>query len=188
MITLLPIFMALTSRASGGGLWAKIIPYKDEKNKARYLVNSLYKRSHEIMFSAPFAYYTYEKTGNPYLSALTWAWCYFMMELGHGTFYAMTGYVHSIKDGKDRIQTIEKVFRPLYRKAFRRPIEHPAYSWFMMSIKGTLIALPLGFISPVVGVLWAACYYIGFRIEKHNYYAEYLTGAMSACFILMGLL
>lgn len=103
---------------------------------------------------------------------------FFAMELGHGTFYAMRGYNHSTVNGKDRIQTLEKLLRPVYT-IFSKNIYHPAYSWFMMGAKGSLIALPMGFIPTITNaVLWPVSYYIGHVILKKPNMSEWISGAL----------
>lgn len=163
-------FQAITARMSGGGLYA----------------SKMWSRLPELMFALPFAYATYMKTGLWYVALISYIVSFFTMELGHGTFYKMTGYVDANRDpdkaDKPRIQSIEVVFRPIY-KILGGDIYSPLYSWFMMAIKGSLIALPLVLINPILvlalAILWPFSYWICIKVDNNAEMAELFSGMMA---------
>lgn len=166
MIALLPVVMAFLARLSGGGMFAP----------------KIWSRLPEVLFAVPFGVYAWIEYG--------WYWgvvgfvcsCY-AMEMGHGTFYAMNGYNdHNRESDKPRIQTLEKVFRPLYIRLGGN-IMKPAYSWYMMAIKGMLIGLPAAPWGLLLAALWPLSYWIGHRVEKNAEVSEWVSG-MAAGLVL----
>lgn len=139
----------------------------------------IWSRLPEILFVVPIAL-----AASGFLESITvfivsLIFSYVAMEMGHGTFYKMKGYDdHNRPDpDKPRVQTIEKVFRPVYRLTVKS-IYDPFYSWFMMGIKGALIAAPLGILSALANmVLWPTAYWIGHRKLNRPEYAEWISGA-----------
>lgn len=173
MIFLIIPLMSILARMSGGGL----ISSYEFNNK---VINSIYKRIPEVLFaiiigSASFHVYT------PALASALTILSFFAMEMGHGTFYTMDGY----KDfGRHRIQTIEKIVRPIYNLS-GLSIYSPAYSWFCMGVKGLLIGIAMGYWGLLLAVLWPTCYWIGHRIERFGAIAEYLSGMVTGVLVVL---
>lgn len=162
-LALLPLYMALMARASGGGLFAPLV----------------WSRLPEILFALPFGAASWLVLGDPLDAAISVVLAFVSMELGHGTVYAMRGYEDASQSG--RIQTLERLVRPIYR-ALGGDIARPAYSWVVMGAKGMLIgcaALPFGL---VLAILWPAAYWVGRRVEPDiNEISEYLSGLCAGC-------
>lgn len=159
-----PVLLSILARMSGGGFGA----------------SKFWSHLPELTFASVIAYYAavYSHTDWFFVPAVLWS--FFAMETGHGTFYAMDGYG---ADGK-RKQHLEIVFRPLYL-LFKGDIYKPLYSWYMMGIKGFLIALPLGPIAALLNAfLWPFSYWLGFKIENNPEEAELLSGLFLGSIIL----
>lgn len=172
--SLLPILMMCTSRACGGGFYG---PYIGD-------------RFNEVIFALPIGFTVYLSSGSVIQAILGWAITFGAMALGHGTFFAMNGYEDKNRDDPNdvRIQTIEKVFRPLYVK-LGGDIYKPMYSWYMMGCKGLLIGLPLGLWAIPLAILWPTCYWVGRKVEHNiNEVAEYASGVCAACMVMASLL
>lgn len=158
----LPVIMAFLARLSGGGLFAP----------------KIWSRLPELCFAIPFGVYAGMEYGW-YWGVMAWVWSFFAMEMGHGTFYGMQGYNdHNRESENPRIQTLEKVFRPIYT-ALGGNIYHPAYSWVGMGLKGLLIGLPIAPWGLLLAFLWPVSYWIGHRIERNPAVAEWVSGMMS---------
>lgn len=152
------VHMSIMARAAGGGLFAKHV----------------WSRLPEILFALPIALAASSFFESIPVFIVSFIFSYVAMEMGHGTFYTMKGYA-SRTEG--RIQTIEKILRPIYSLT-GKTIYTPFYSWFMMGIKGALIAAPLGIIPAVINmVLWPTAYWIGHRKLNRPEYAEWISGA-----------
>lgn len=166
MIFFIPIILSILARQSGGGIGARHL----DKINATWLP--------ELIFAAVLAYFAPSLYW--FIPALVWS--YIWMQSGHGTFYNMLGY--NSPNDPDRIQTIEKIVRPVYN-LFSGNIGHPAYSWVCMGFKGAMIAVPLGFTAVAVNaILWPLAYYIGNRIAGRNEIAECLSGAFLGLIII----
>lgn len=100
--------------------------------------------------------------------AFTAIWSYFWMQAGHGTVYNMKGWASR---DPNRIQTIEKIIRPLFLK-LGGDIRTPLYSWLCMGFKGLMIGLPLFPFGLLLAVLWPASYAV-----KDTVWGEWLSGA-----------
>lgn len=143
---------------------------------------SFFKRVPEIIFGLIIGCVSgYLNSWGWYWWILASVWSFVAMETGHGTFYKMIGYDdHNRPDDepdKPRVQTLEKIFRPLFL-LFKGDINNPSYSWFMMSIKGGLIAFPLGALPVILNaILWPTAYWIGHRKLNSPKYAEWISGA-----------
>lgn len=177
LLFLLPVYMCIMARASGGGLFSE----------------SVWSRLPEILFALPLGFVSYL-----YASDFVYAYgvgliaftiSLVAMEMGHGTVFTMTGYRDNNRDpdeaDKPRIQTIEKIFRPIY-VFFGGDIYKPLYSWYIMGIKGFLIALPLGPYALLNAVCWPVSYWIGRRVEHDiNEVGEYLSGVFLASIMIL---
>jgi len=140
-----------------------------------------------MLFALPFAYVSYSIHNSYLMAIILYVICWRAYEAGHGTFYGMNGYHdHNSETGKPRIQTLEKIFRPLY-VWLGGDIMHPVYSWYMMGLKGFLIGLPLGWYALALAVLWPSAYWLGRRYEKSGAVAEYLSGMAAGTVILMAI-
>ena len=155
-------YMSFMARASGAD-WA----------------HKVWSRLPEILFVLPFAIASYFLYDSPLLASIGFFVSYFSMEMGHGTFWNMTGYSSSTPG---RIQSIEYVVRPIF-KLFNMSIEQPAYSWVCMGLKGLLIASPLGLYALPMLILWPLSYYLGMRVIKKSEYSEWISGGFSAILI-----
>lgn len=111
-------------------------------------------------------------------------------EFGHGTFYAMFGYHDHNRDPNKpdfpRVQTLEKVVRPIYTK-LGGDIYSPLYSWVCMGTKGFLIGLAAGWYGLLLVVLWPLAYWIGFRVEKSGAVAEWVSGMFAGMVIALAM-
>lgn len=165
---LLALLLPILTRAAGGGLFA---PWLRDK------LGSFGSRVPEIIIVLIIGHAAF---GLHWLALLAAAFSYLTYELGHGTFYTMNG---RNPDEPDRVQTLEKLFGWAYRGDKCKP----AYSWFMMGIKGILIALPLGPVALLNGILWPAAYWLGWKAEKpgNHEVAEYMSGL--ALFVVISL-
>lgn len=159
--------MAFLARASGGGLFA----------------DRVWSRLPELLFSLPFGYAAYATTGRWWMGMIGWLWSFVAMELGHGTVYGMSGYRSGVAG---RIQTIERLVRPIYTR-LGGSIYHPLYSWLCMGLKGLLIGLPLGIFAPLIAVLWPAAYWVGHRVENQPEVAEWLSGMFAGLVVFLAL-
>lgn len=160
---LLKLYMVITARMSGGGLYANRLPHG-------------LNRLPELLFALPFGYVAFLSTGNLLLGALGWLWSFVAMELGHGNFYRMTGVGGGFTD---RPQSIERLTRPIFSR-LGGDITHPSYSWVNMGLKGLLIGLPAAPAGLLLVVLWPLSYHVGTRIEKAPALSEYLSGVAAA--------
>lgn len=166
-LLLIPV-MSILARMSGGGLGA----------------DKIWGRLPELLFALVFSLASFKLYGVWWVSVLFFIESYFAMEMGHGTFYEMKGYVYSEVNGKPRKQLIEYFVRPFY---FGN-IEDPLYSWVCMAVKGFLIALPLGLLSPINAIMWPLSYWIGVKIIKNIEYGEWFSGGLSGFLIAVSLL
>lgn len=108
-------------------------------------------------------------------------------EFGHGTWYRMGGYQdHNSETEKPRIQTLERVFRPLYVK-LGLDIYDPLYSWYMMGVKGFLIGVSAGWNGLLLTILWPVSYWIGHRVFKRPAIAEWISGACAGFVLFLAL-
>jgi hypothetical protein len=161
------------ARASGGGLFAPWL-----KNK----LGSFGGRLPEIMFSMPFGYCLYMSSGLWHVGVLGAIFSFLAMETGHGTVYGMNGY-HSSQEG--RIQTIEKIIRPIYLK-FGGDIYSPLYSWICMGFKGLLIGLAAFPFGLLLAILWPFSYWVG-KVEGNTEISEWVSGMMAGLVIYLTL-
>lgn len=164
-------FMSFVARVAGGG----------------YFASKIWSRLPEVVFASVFGIAAGVNTGNALLGMLAFIVTYFAFEMGHGTFYTMRGYHdHNSETGKPRIQTLEKVVRPVYQ-ALGGDIYHPLYSWVCMGFKGLLVgiaALPFGIF---LAILFPLSYWVGHRVFKKPEIAEYLSGACAGLIIALSL-
>ena len=109
--------------------------------------------------------------GNWWIFAPVAVFSFFMINLGHGTIYKMTGWQSS---DPNRKQTLECVVRFFYRGDIHKPL----YSWLCMGFKGLLIGLPLFPYGLSLAFLWPLAYYLGNVQLGHNKYAELISGAI----------
>lgn len=167
MLSILIPFQSFMARASGGGLFA----------------NKVWSRLPEIIFAVPFGYCAYHTSGLWYVGLIGFITSYFAMEMGHGTIYGMTGWR---SDDPDRIQTIEKIVRPIYIKLGGN-IYNPLYSWVCMGLKGLLIGLAAFPFGLLLAALWPFSYWIGHRVEKNPAVAEWVSGMMAGLVIYLTL-
>lgn len=165
------IATSLLGRAAGGGLYVHLLP-------------TWCNRLPELLIALLIGYAGMHQFDSGWLGmSLSSAWAFACIEAGHGTFYTMQGYRTS---QIGRIQTLEKIFRPLYEHA-GGDIMKPAYSWYMMAIKGLMIALPLGAPAFLIAILFPTAYFLGHRAEKAPAVAEYLAYMFVGCAIALAL-
>lgn len=116
--------------------------------------------------------------GNWWIFAPVSVFSFFMINLGHGTIYKMTGWQSS---DPNRKQTLEYVVRLFYKD-----IHTPLYSWLCMGFKGFLIGLPLFPLGLSLSILWPVAYYLGNVKLGHNKWAEAISGVfLGICLALM---
>lgn len=158
MISLLAIpLMAAIARASGMGVIYKVPSWVPE---------ALFGIIIGLASSYHFGYWGY-------LGAV---WSYIWMQSGHGAFYNMKGWQSS---DSDRMQTIEKIVRPLFLK-FGGNIHTPLYSWLCMGFKGLMIGLPLFPFGLFLALFWPASYAI-----RDHVWGEWLSGAFTGICIVL---
>lgn len=143
-----------------------------------------------LLFALPIALASMAMFALPwwgFIIAFVVAWRGF--EFGHGTFFAMRGYYDGdSKEGdKPRIQTLEKMFRPLY-VAVGGNITHPMYSWVMMGVKGFIIGLPLLWWAIPLAVLYPTAYWYGFKVEKNKSIAELISAMAVGAIVCLAIL
>lgn len=86
---------------------------------------------------------------------------------GHGRVWLMQG----IQPPKQEPELLETLFGSFWKGK----IDQPAYSWFIMGLKGLFIALPIAPLGFLVYFLWPLSYYISFKYYKTNEIAEWLS-------------
>jgi hypothetical protein len=99
------------------------------------------------------------------------------LSIGHGEFYAMRG-----ANPDADLESWEKYPRKLWNLLGLSEYT-PAYSWYMMSLKGFIIGLPLGLFALLVAAIWSTAYYISFRFTKSSALAEYLSAGSAGLLI-----
>lgn len=167
---LLAQFMDWGARASGGGVGA----------------NKVAGGTPECLFGIPIAMaaglFWYVVTGWVGCFALVpvfWAWTVWMgMERGHTRVYTMGGAAV----GYEKVSTIERLGPQwVWERLFKRSIHTPAYSWWIMGIKGLLIGLPLGPFALLLAVLWPLAYWLAFRWDgfRDDGSSEWLSGGFA---------
>ena len=97
--------------------------------------------------------------------------------IGHGEFYAMQG-----ANPDSDMEPWEKYPRKLWNLLGRSEYT-PAYSWYMMGLKGLIIGLPLGPFAVLVSAIWPTAYYISFKYTQSSALAEYLSAGFAGLLI-----
>ena len=170
MIFLIPL-MAFIARGAGAD-WFKL------------------KTVFGLLFGLAFGFTAYNVYGHWVAGLLGFLVSWRGFEFGHGTFYAMIGYHDHNRDPSKpdvpRIQTLEKVVRPIYTR-LGGDIYNPLYSWVCMGVKGLLIGLAAGWYGLLLAVLWPFAYWVGHRIEKQPEVAEWISGMFAGLIIAMAL-
>lgn len=135
------LWMAVTSRQSGGGLGAERLP--------RWLT-----WLPEILFAAGFGLAAFQYGG--WIAApVATAWSYIWMQTGHGAVLHWGTYpLYSLA----RKQTLSPIVDSLAAR-FGIEVGSTAYCRLFMAVKGFLIGLPVGGVP--LAVLWPLGYEIG---------------------------
>jgi len=141
---------AILGRMSGGGLGAKHL----DKINATWLP--------ELLFAIPFGYVAFQSFGgNIFAGILAGLWSYIFMQTGHGN--VLMGQFGTREVVMARKNTLDKIIPDrMERGSFW-------YCWIFLFIKGTAIGLPLGLYAPLLGILWASGYYLGFKYKGYYY-------------------
>lgn len=157
--------MSFLSRAAGGGVGA----------------TKVWSRLPELLFAVPFGLAAYLGTGCWLIGILGAIASYYAMEMGHGTVYEMNGYFDHNRDNPDkpRVQTLEKIVRPIYVGLFKGDIYKPLYSWLCMGLKGLLIGLAAFPFGLSLAFLWPLSYWISRKVIKDKASAEWISGAFA---------
>lgn len=164
-------YMAFMARLSGGlSAWLEARP--------------ALRRIPEILFVLPFGWAAYNSTGLWYLSVAGFVLSYFAMEMGHGTFWRMKGYDKVSNPTGARVQTIEKIVRPIYVGIFKGDIDKPLYSWVCMGAKGLLIGLAAFPCGLALALLWPLSYWLGQKLWNNTEPAEWLSGGFAGAAVV----
>jgi hypothetical protein len=133
----------------------------------------------EIAFAAPFGYVAYLSSGSPLVGLLGWIISYAGFQLGHGNFYQMRG----VDITNDKPEHIESLARKIYPNIYT-----PAYSWICMGFKGLIIGLAAFPFGLLLGLLWPAAYFLGWKLQKNDSAtAEFLAGAFAGLILWVSL-
>lgn len=143
-----------------------------------------------VLFGAVFGLTAYHVYGHWVAGLVGFLISWRGFELGHGTFYAMKGYHDHNRDPDKqdvpRIQTLEKVIRPIYTK-LGGDIYSPLYSWVLMSVKGLFIGVAAGWYGVLLAIIWPFAYWVGHRVEKQPEVAEWISGMFAGLIIVLAL-
>jgi len=114
-------------------------------------------------------------------------WSASIFALGHGNVFAMRGAQDGIGNPPSTPELIERWGgRWIYTTIFRGDIHHPIYSWWIMGLKGLLIALPIGLSAIGFMLAWPAYYWISFReVDGTSATAEWATGTFSGLTVML---
>lgn len=171
---LVVLFMAVTSRQSGGGLGAKYLP----KNLTFIP---------EVLFAVPFGV-TLSLCLSIYspwvyipLGCIAAAWSYVWMQsaTAPGLHWGDGNY------NSDRTSTL-KPFVDFLNRYVKADPSTSQYCWLYMAVKGFLIGLPVGGL-PLM-VLWPLGYHIGYKLRGYisrDFLTEFLAGAGAGISILV---
>lgn len=165
-------------------LFIPLMVFLARQSGSGYFTNPIMKRLPEVLFGLVFAYAGYAVWGNYVIAVLCGISSFYAMEAGHGTFYAMTGWMKSGDDDNPRMQTLDYPLHFIY-KILKLDVTKSHYSWVGMSLKGLWIGLPLGVWALLLSPLWALSYYVGHRLEKEHVVPEYLSGMFAGILITM---
>lgn len=138
-----------------------------------------------VIFGAVFGLTAYHVYGHWVAGLVGFLISWRGFEFGHGTFYAMKGYSDD-KNNPSRIQTLEKLIRPIYTR-LGGDIYSPLYSWVCMSVKGLLIGLAAGWYGVLLAIIWPFAYWVGHRVEKQPEVAEWISGMFAGLIIVLAL-
>lgn len=86
---------------------------------------------------------------------------------GHGRVYAMYGA--DLRDPNPEV--LERIFG----RFWKGPINRPAYSWYIMGLKGGLVSFPIFPIGLLMCFLWPLSYYWSFKNYNSNELAEWAS-------------
>lgn len=126
-------------------------------------------------------YYTYENYTLAVAMAGFTAWAF---STGHGNVYAMQG-ANPNGNGPEKLETWGG--RWLYTHLISKDIYKPAYSWFIMGLKGLLIGLAAAPAGLILAGLWPLAYWLSFTAFKRGSsdVAEWVSGIYAASAILL---
>lgn len=126
----------------------------------------------ELLFGSVIGLAVWYVTGVWWLALIGGLFSYGAMEKGHGNFFAMQG----VKPGADDPEDLERWgFRTVFTRYFKGDIHTPAYSWWMMAVKGFLIGLPLFPMGLILVGLWPAAYSFGYAVLKRAEASEWYS-------------
>lgn len=194
-LTLLPIYMAITSRMSGGGLGAPWL--------AKYNMSWL----PEVFFTIPFGvvggYYAELIFNNNWITygygMFAFVWSYLWMQTGHAAALPWDVIEKQAKMARDNTLTpVVKFLCHLFKVKYTttntkgEPAYTEAYSWMFMSLKGFLIGLSCG--AFMNALFWPLGYEAGSHLKGKtgpvdpHAFAEGFAGFGAALSIIITLL
>lgn len=164
-IILIPLIMAILAGYAGGSL-----PYSwvMDKLKITWLP--------EALFAFGIGYALYPIISFYALIAIIWS--YLWVQTGHGQ---VLSWGKNNKECTTRKQTLTPIIDPIVKKLGVYCTKW--HSWIFMSLKGFLIALPVGGV--LNAVLWPLSYEIGYQLRErkivHN--PHWITECLSGFFV-----
>lgn len=152
-------FLPWVARAAGGGAGA-------------FFVFSIFP---EIIVGFIISLAAWLWWGNPLIVPLATIWsCWCGINLGHTRVYTMGGVAPTSTKEPSSIEAYGAQW--IWERA-GRSIHTPAYSWWIMGIKGLMTGMPLGAFAIITAILWPAAYWLAFRVFKiDDGTCEWLSG------------
>lgn len=177
------LYMATTSRMSGGGLGASILPARTDGGKMPFNMTWLPEVFFALAFGVALANVTPIWCG-----ALAAGWSYIWMQTGHG---AVLHWGNLDEHDPTRKQTLSPVVDWIAQRIGIVSDTDVNYCRLFMAVKGFLIGLPVGGI--VLAILWPLGYEIGARLRGKVSFdphaaAELVSGAGAGVAIVVFLL
>lgn len=170
-IFLIPIiYMAVSARAAGGGL---------------FNLNGAWGKLPEFAFALAFGVAAFHLLPSLVLAGASVAWSFAWMESGHGTAFHMGRRPQEAQGAR------KQFLSPVIDAACKRlgaPLGGRVYCWLFMGLKGALIGLPAFPYGLALAFLWPATYEVGrllqdWKIVKDGAYCEWLSGAAAGAVI-----
>ena len=139
-----------------------------------------------VMFGVAFALGNYALFGVWGLALIGGAISVAGFATGHGNVFGMQGVV----PGNDDPEQIERwggraLYQWLHRNEPANPIHAPAYSDYIMGLKGLIVGLPVAPIGFLLYWLWSLAYRISWKTANGTARGEWLSGTAAGLTVLL---